>query len=84
MQDLLGFQGAEDGLQGIIDRQQVGDGAAGRQRQDNFAFQRALRQQVEQGFQGAGKRGFIDRRCDDQPVGIFELLIQGLDRKSVV
>ena len=47
MEDLLRFESIKHRLQGVIDRQHMGDGAACRQRQDNFAFQSAFGEQIQ-------------------------------------
>lgn len=46
-------------------------------------IQRAFRQQIQQGFQRAGERRFINRRGNQQAVGLRQLLGKRLDRRAV-
>ncbi|MNT83802.1 hypothetical protein D3C72_2237270 [compost metagenome] len=49
----------------------MGDAAAGGDGQYHLVAQGALRQQIEQGFQGSGKRRLVDRRRHHQAIGLL-------------
>ncbi|SAH31313.1 Uncharacterised protein [Enterobacter cloacae] len=53
------------------------------QRQDDLTVQRTFGQQIEERFQCAGKRSFINRCRDDQPVSTLKLFDQGFQRRAV-
>lgn len=64
-----GAERGEHRAQGVVDGQDVGEAAAGGQRQDGLPGQAVLREQVEEGLEQPGVRGLVDRRRDDQAVG---------------
>ena len=83
LQGLLRLECRQHRLEGVIHRQHVGDAAASGNRQDHLVLQRALRQQVEQGFQRTGERRLVHRRGDYQAVGLGDQLLKVLDLWAV-
>lgn len=63
------IQRRQDGAQRIVQREHVRLATARRDRQDDFAGQAILRQQIEEGLEDAAARRLVDRRCDDDGIG---------------
>jgi hypothetical protein len=75
-------QGRQHGLERVVQRQQVGDAAAGAQHQHLLALQSVLRQQIQEGLEHAAVGGLVDGGGHDDHVGGLHGLDSG-DQRGV-
>lgn len=69
-QDVRGVQGAEDGPQGVVDRQDVRRAPAGGEGEHGLAGERVLRERVEEGLEESRVGRLVDGRADHHSVGV--------------
>jgi hypothetical protein len=82
LHDVGRAHGGEHRAQGVVDGQDMGDAAAGGERQHGLAGECVLREQVQQSLEDTGVGRLVDGGADDDAVGTCEQ-VGDLDDRGV-